>query len=77
MSVVPILVRRRRWLMSSFKKAGAISEEKAVTVEEMVEKWWYGPKPLKKQRIAMDLNFLSRRGKVKKTEDEKYYLVVK
>jgi hypothetical protein len=70
-----VVVARRRRLLSLFKKAGATNPEKAVSVQEICEDWkLVGLRRLRNRIIVRDIGFWHRRGKLKRTEDEKYYL---
>ena len=73
--IVPVLVARRKRLMSEFEKNGAICEEKAVTVQEIYDNWQIKViKLLRMRAITLDTKFLCRKGKLIITEDGKYYL---
>ena len=71
----PVLIARRKRLMSEFEKNGAICEEKAVTIQEMHENWQIRViKPLRMRALILDTRFLCRKGKLNKTDNEKYFL---
>jgi|GEM_PF-4443173 len=75
--VVPAILARRKRLVSLFEKNGAICKEKAVTLQEVHDKWGVLViKPLRMRAITMDTRFLCRAEKLFKTEDGKYYLNV-
>ena len=73
--IVPVLVARRKRLLSEFEKNGAVCEEKAVTIQEMYDSWQIRVfRPLRMRALTVDVRFLCRRGKIVKTDNEKYFL---
>jgi hypothetical protein len=73
--VGPALMARRKKLMLEFEKNGATCKEKAVTVQEIYDNWQIRVVKLFRMRaINLDIQFLHSKGKLIKTEDEKYYL---
>ena len=73
--VGPVLIARRKRLMSEFEKNGAVCEEKAVTIREMHDNWQIQVvKPLRMRALILDTRFLCRTRKLNKTNDEKYFL---
>ena len=76
-SIGPVLIARRKRLMSEFEKNGAICEEKAVTCQEIYDNWNIRVfRPLRMRAIMLDTQFLCRRHKLVKTKNEKYYLYI-
>ena len=73
--IVPVLAARRKRLMSEFEKNGAIGKEQAVSIQEMYDNWQIRVfKPLRMRALTMDIRFLCRRGRLVKTDNEKYFL---
>jgi len=75
--IVPVLVARRKRLLSEFEKNGVTCEEKAVTLQEIHDNWQIRViSSLRMRAITLDTRFLCRRGRLIKTSEEKYYLYV-
>ena len=76
-SVIPVILARRKRLVSQFEENDAICKENAVTRQEIHDKWKIRVfKPLRMWAITLDTNFLCRSGRITKTEDGKYFLNV-
>ena len=76
-SVIPAILARRKRLISQFDENDATCKEKAVTLQEIHDKWEIKViRPLRMRAITLDTHFLCRSGKLAKTEDGKYYLDV-
>ena len=79
MSVAPVFFRRKRFL-DAMEKAGITTDEKAVTIQEIIQRQELFPDNLfhnstiRNRAVNIDVKFLSARGKLVKTADEKYYL---
>lgn len=75
MGIVAVHGFQRKSLLAAFEKHGATSIETAVTVQEICEKWDIGGiDPMRSRSITENLSLLVRKGKIQKTENEKYYL---
>ena len=75
---IAVMRMRRELLIALFKLNGATSPENAVTIQEIYEnKNWrmqWGIPPIRRRAIYMDVKLLCRRGILKKTDSERYYL---
>lgn len=77
MGIVAVLGMQRKRLLALFKKFNVIGVENAVTLQEINEKWGIGGiDPIRSRAIAKNIKILVLRGKIQKTDNDKYYLVV-
>ena len=75
MSVIPVLVARRKKLLKHLEKLNANTVETAKTADEILAEWKHGPiEALRRHALENDLNFFILRKKLAVTADGKYYL---
>ncbi len=77
--MIPVVgMLRRRHLLALLKKLEATSLENAITLQEISENCGrIGIEPLRSFAIARGVEALVRIGKIKKTEDNKFYLSIR